>query len=391
MHIFNTKSGIKEELITIDPGTVKAYICGPTVYDYCHIGHARTYINFDVFRRYLEALGYDFRHVQNFTDIDDKINERASATGKPPREVAEYFIKEYFKDMDALGVKRATVYTRVSEFVPKIAEATARLLEMGLAYRSGDAVYLDVKKAGGFGELVSNIEEAVADKIEAGAKKGAFDFTLWRLGKEGEETWDTPLGRGRPGWHIQCVVMSTDSLGPEFDIHWGGMDLIYPHHECEALLSKAIFGKVFVRYWIHNNFVLVGGDKMSKSTGRTVYIRDVLEKFSGETLRAFLLQKHYREKLEYSEEGLEIAERRLQTIREGAKIAKDGRGERGMSACIKDYADMFFASLDDDLRTGEALTIAERLAWEIAEGKRKDFSGAWRVFDAVEGILGIRL
>ncbi|MEN3037103.1 MAG: class I tRNA ligase family protein, partial [Candidatus Methanosuratincola petrocarbonis] len=172
MQVFNTKSGSKEELITSDPGMVKAYICGPTVYDYCHIGHARTYINFDVFRRYLEALGYDFMHVQNFTDIDDKITERAVTQGKAPGEIAEYFIQEYFKDMDSLGVKSATVYTRVSEFVPKIAEATARLLERGLAYRSGNAIYFDVQKAGGFGELISSVEEAVTDKIEKGSKKG---------------------------------------------------------------------------------------------------------------------------------------------------------------------------------------------------------------------------
>ncbi|MEJ5292996.1 MAG: cysteine--tRNA ligase [Candidatus Methanosuratincola sp.] len=391
MQVFNTRSGSKEELITSELGTVKAYICGPTVYDYCHIGHARTYINFDVFRRYLEALGYSFIHVQNFTDVDDKITERAIEQKRQPREVAEYFIQEYFKDVDRLGVKRATVYTRVSEFVPRIAEATARLLEAGLAYRSGGAVYFDVQKAGGFGELVSRVEEAVTDKIETGSKKGPFDFTLWRQGKEGEETWDSPLGRGRPGWHIQCVVMSTETLGPEFDVHWGGIDLIYPHHECEALLSKVIFGKVFVRYWMHNNFVLMGGDKMSKSLGRSVYIRDVLERFSGSALRAFLLGRHYREKIDYSEAGLEGAEGMVQNLREGAKIANEGRGEGEMSDCVKDYSDMFFGCLDDDLRTGEALRIAERLAWEIAEGKDKDFTGAWRIFDAVESILGIRL
>ncbi|MEM4657557.1 MAG: cysteine--tRNA ligase [Candidatus Methanosuratincola sp.] len=391
MQVFNTKSGSKEELITTEPGTVKAYICGPTVYDYCHIGHARTYINFDVFRRYLEALGYVFVHVQNFTDIDDKITERAVAQRKTTREIAEYFIQEYFKDMDSLGIKRATVYTKVSEFVPRIAEETARLLGLGFAYRSGGAIYFDVQKAGGFGELVSEVQEAVTDKIESGSKKGPFDFTLWRQGKEGEETWDSPLGRGRPGWHIQCVVMSTDSLGPGFDVHWGGIDLIYPHHECEALLSRAMFGKVLARYWMHNNFVLMGGDKMSKSLGHSVYIRDVLERFSGSTVRTFLLQKHYREKIDYSEAGLEGAERRLQTLRDGARIARRGRGEGQMSVCVKDYADMFFGSLDDDLRTGEALTIAERLAWEMTEGKDKDFTGAWRIFDAVEGILGIGL
>ncbi len=391
MQVFNTKSGNKEELITIEPGTVKAYICGPTVYDYCHVGHARTYINFDVFRRYLEALGYSFVHVQNFTDIDDKITQRASAQGELPRKVADFFIGEYFKDMDKLNVKRATVYTRVSEFVPKIAEATARLLEEGFAYRSGRAIYFDVQKVGGFGELVSEIEDMVTDKIETGIKKGPFDFTLWMEGKNGEETWDTPMGRGRPGWHIQCVVMSTDSLGPEFDVHWGGIDLIYPHHECEAAISKALFGKPFVRYWIHNNFVLMNGDKMSKSSGQPVYIRNVLKRFSGSVLRTFLLSRHYREKIEYSEDGLESAEKSLQMLKSGAKIAMRNRGTRQMSACVKDYADMFFGSLDDDLSTGEALAIAERLAWEMTKERNKDFTGAWRIFEAVEGILGIRL
>ncbi|MDI9644946.1 MAG: class I tRNA ligase family protein, partial [Candidatus Verstraetearchaeota archaeon] len=271
MQVFNTRIGKKEELITLEPGVVRGYICGPTVYDYCHMGHARTYINFDVFRRYLEALGYRFIHVQNFTDIDDKISGRASDLGKSPLEVAEGYIAEYFKDMDALNIKRATVYTRVSEFVPKIADAVKDLLARGLAYRSDRGIYFDVQRGGGFGELVSGIEEAVTDKVEPGKKRGPFDFALWIETGEREQGWDSVVGRGRPGWHIQCVVMSTETLGRKFDVHWGGMDLIYPHHECEALLSKALFGSSSVRYWIHNNFVVMGGDKMSKSSGRIAY------------------------------------------------------------------------------------------------------------------------
>lgn len=395
MQVFNTKVGGKEEFIPQEPGLIRAYVCGPTVYDFCHIGHARTYINFDVLKRYLEANGYAFRHVQNFTDVDDKITMKAATAGIAPLELAQKYIDEYFRDMDALNVKRATLYTKASDYIPKIVEITGELLERGIAYRSGDTVFFDVAGAGGFGELVKDVEGAVTDRLESGSKRGPFDFVLWRKGGPEEQSWESAIGRGRPGWHTECVAMSLGNLGETLDIHWGGMDLIYPHHECEAIIAKALTSKTFVRYWVHNNFVLITGKKMSKSTGKHVYIRDVLKRHSPDALRLFILSKNYREQIEYSEERLSMAEKVLATIKEGAKAAKEGWGAAGegrMSDCVKEYVGMFFNAMDDDLETGQAIAVLERLSWEIVGGaSKKDFAGAARLFDAAESVLGIRL
>jgi cysteinyl-tRNA synthetase len=393
MLIYNTRSRTKEELITQDPNRVKAYVCGPTVYDYCHIGHARTYVDFDVLRRYLEATGYEVVHIQNFTDVDDKITMRAREEGVEPLEMADRFIAKCFQDMDALNVKRATRYTRASEYVPKIIEITESLLKKGAAYRAGDAIYFDVERAGGFGELLRNLEGAVVDKLDAGnVKRGAFDFVLWREAKEGEASFDSPWGRGRPGWHTECVAMSIENLGEVIDIHWGGKDLIYPHHECEAIMAKTLTGKTFVRYWMHNDFVLLEGEKMSKSTGRTVLIRDILKRYPGEVLRTLLLSKNYRKQLEFSEERLRESQERYNRIKRAAKQARKAGFEREMSPCVKDYVDIFFGAMDDDLETGNAIAAVEGLSEELLSGhSEKDLSGAHRVFDSVENILGIRL
>lgn len=392
MLIYNTRSGMKEELITQEPNKVKAYVCGPTVYDYSHIGHARTYVNFDVLRRYLEALGYEVLHVQNFTDVDDKITMRAREEGVRPLELADRFIAKYFQDIDALNIKRASKYTRASKYIPRIIMITQKLLEKGYAYRAGDAIYFDVEKAGGFGELVKDLKGAVVDRLEAGAKRGPFDFLLWRETREGEESYSSPWGRGLPGWHTECVAMSTDILGEVLDIHWGGKDLIYPHHECEALMARTLTGKTFVRYWMHNDFILLGGEKMSKSTGRTVLIRDVLKRYPGGVLRTLLLSKNYRERLEFSEEELKNAEESYNRMRMGAQEARRAGPTGEMSACVKDYADMFFGAMDDNLETGQALAAVENLSLELLSGSsKKDLTGALRIFDAVENILGIRL
>lgn len=392
MLIFNTKSGTKEEFITQEPGVVKAYVCGPTVYDYCHVGHARAYVNFDVLKRYLEAIGYSFLHVQNFTDVDDKITKRAREREMDPIRLSDEYIEAYFRDMDALNVKRAIKYTRASDYIGKIISVTEKLLEGGHAYRAGGTIFFDVAGGGGFGELVSNIEESVSDPIEKGEKRGPFDFVLWREGQDGEMTWDGPLGRGRPGWHTECVAMAMENLGDVLDLHWGGVDLIFPHHECEALIAKALTGKTFVRYWMHNNFVLMSGKKMSKSIGKSVYIKDVLNKYPGEVLRTFILMKNYREQIEYSDEKMERAAGVYAGIKEGAAQARKLWPAQQVSSCVKEYADMLFGALDDNLETGQALAAVERLSWEIKDkAASKDFSGAARVYDAVESILGIRL
>lgn len=382
----------KEEFMTQSPGLVKAYVCGPTVYDYSHIGHARTYVNFDVLKRYLESLGYDVVHIQNFTDVDDKITSRAKELGVTPNEVANRFIGEYFKDMDRLNVKRANAYPKASEYIPRIIQITKRILDEGYAYHAGDAIYFDVGKAGGFGELVKDLDGSVADKIETDAfKRGPFDFVLWREAKAAEEDWESPWGRGRPGWHTECVAMAMENLGEVIDLHWGGKDLIYPHHECEAMIAKAFSGKTFVRYWAHNEFVLLKGEKMSKSTGNTVLIRDVLGDYPGEALRMLLLSKNYREKVDYSDEGLREVNERYGRLRRAALQARREWSSMEMGACIREYANLFFGAMDDDLETGEALAAVENLAEEILRGyTSKDLRGSARIFDAVENILGIR-
>jgi cysteinyl-tRNA synthetase len=392
MEVYNTRSSSKEELMTQAAGVVKAYVCGPTVYDYSHIGHARTYVNFDVLRRYLEATGYEVVHVQNFTDVEEKITDRARELGISPQALSQRYIAEYFRDMDALNVKRATKYPLASEYIPRIIEITRRLLEGGQAYISGEVIYFDVQSAGGFGELVKNLEDSLADRVtlKGTGKRGPFDFVLWRSAKEGEEGWESPWGIGRPGWHTECVAMSIDNLGTTLDVHWGGKDLIFPHHECEALMARALTGVQFVKYWMHNEFVLLKGEKMSKSTGRTVLIREVLKNHSPEALRLLILSKHYRQKVEYDEGAICEAEERYRRIVEAARRAEGWK--KGMSKCIKEYANLFFGALDDDLETGQAMAVVDRLSTEIlAHAGHSGFEGASRLYDAVEGVLGIRL
>ncbi|MGA2573429.1 MAG: cysteine--tRNA ligase [Candidatus Methanomethylicaceae archaeon] len=393
MQIYNTRTREKEELMTQTPNVVKAYVCGPTVYDYSHIGHARTYVNFDVLKRYLEATGYEVVHIQNFTDVEEKITDKAREEGVDPTALANKYIGEYFKDMDALNVKRATRYPRASEYIGRIIEITKSLVAKGYAYQAGDAIYFEVSKAGGYGELIGNLKGALADKVDrTTVKKDPFDFVLWREAKEAEEGWESPWGRGRPGWHTECVAMAMDSLGEVLDVHWGGKDLIYPHHECEALIAKALTGKTFVRYWMHNEFVLLRGEKMSKSTGNTVPIHEILKRHSGEALRTLLLSKGYREKIDFYDGALDEAEQKHARIKMAAEQArKVGAGDK-MSTCVRDYAGMFFGAMDDDLETGKAMAVVEHLSEELLSGRPgKDLSGAARIFDAVEGVLGIRL
>lgn len=394
MEVFNTRSSRKEELMTQAAGVVKAYVCGPTVYDYSHIGHARTYINFDVLKRYLEATGYEVTHVQNFTDIEEKITQKAKEEGVSTKALTQKYIAEYFKDMDALNVKRATTYTLASDYVQRIIDITAKLLQGGQAYQSGDVIYFDVQSAGGFGELVKNLEDSLADRVmlKGTGKHGPFDFVLWRASKEGEEGWASPWGAGRPGWHTECVAMSIHNLGTTLDIHWGGKDLIYPHHECETLIAKSITGVQFVKYWMHNEFVLLKGEKMSKSTGKTVFVRDVIKSHPPEALRLLILSKHYRQRVEYDEGAMAEAENRYKRLKEAAKLAGRGGAQEGMSGCVKEYTGLFFSALDDDLETGKALVVVERLSFEILVNKGKEgFEGAYRIYDAVEAILGIDL
>jgi cysteinyl-tRNA synthetase len=379
MLIYNTKSKKKEEIIPYEANRIKAYVCGPTVYDYCHIGHAKSYISFDMLKRYLISLGYEVIHIQNFTDIDDRIYEKAKKENKIPFEISERYINEYFKDMDALNIIRASKYTKSSDYITKIIELIKKLIENNYAYELEDGIYFDVEKAGGFGELISNLNDLILDKIELRGKKGPFDFILWRKDEKG---FDSPFGRGFPGWHNECIVMAMDNLGDHIDIHWGGKDLIYPHHECEIIISKALIKRNFVKYWIHNGLVLYKGRKMSKSLGRMIYIRDLLKKYPPSVIRLWILSKKYREDMEFSEDELESTWKTYEKIRTTKeKIRKDNEN---IDDYVKDYINRFISAIDDDLNTPMAIKIIEEF---IDMGKYP--KGSWKLFNLFENILGI--
>ena len=310
LRIYNTLKREKEVFEPIEPGKVSMYVCGPTVYDSCHIGHARSIITFDVIVRYLNAKGYDVTHVRNFTDIDDKIINRANELGMDTRVLAEKYIKEFYEDMDALNVERATIEPRATDHIDQIIKVIEMLIEKGFAYRIDNDVYYAVELFKDYGKLSGRRLE----DMEAGArveidkrKHNPFDFALWKSSKPGEPAWDSPWGKGRPGWHIECSAMSTEYLGETFDIHGGGKDLIFPHHENEIAQSEAAFEKTFVRYWIHNGFVTINQEKMSKSLGNFIVLKEIIKHYHPEALRLFLLSKHYRSPVDFTDNAMNEA------------------------------------------------------------------------------------
>ncbi len=320
MKVYNTLSGQKEEFLP-QGDEVKMYVCGVTPYDHCHLGHAMSYIIFDVIRRYLRFRGYKVKYVQNITDIDDKIIDRANKLGISPRELAEKYTNSYFEDMDALNIERADVYPRATGEIPKIIEVIQGLVDKGYAYPAGGSVYFRVRKVADYGKLSHRSLEsmrAAEGAMGSEEKEDAMDFALWKASKPGEPWWESPWGEGRPGWHIECSAMSLKYLGDTLDIHGGGQDLIFPHHENEIAQSESFTGKKpFVKYWLHNGLVQLGEDKMSKSLGNLITIKEALEKYSPDAIRIFILSSHYRSPLKYSEEGLEAAERGAERLRRG--------------------------------------------------------------------------
>lgn len=376
MLIFNSKTKTKEEFTPNEKNMVRAYVCGPTVYDLCHLGHARSYICFDVLKRFLISKGYEVIHVQNFTDIDDKIIKKAKDEGVSPREISERYISEYFKDMDSLNVVRANKYTKVTDYIEEIAKFIEKLLKLEYAYRYGNEIYFDVEKAGGFGELIKSVSDFLVDDVKAEGKKGPFDFILWKFDEKG---FESKIGRGFPGWHIECVVMSMNNLGENIDIHWGGKDLIYPHHECESLIAKTLIGRSFVKYWVHNGLILFKGRKMSKSSSSKAYIREIIKEYSAPVIRIWILSKHYREDMNFSEEGLNHAQEIYMKIKRASEII-----EEDYESELNDYFNEFISAMNDDLNTEKAIKIVE----EIAEKKLK---GSRKLFKLFEEILGIKL
>ncbi|WP_297509994.1 cysteine--tRNA ligase [Thermococcus sp.] len=369
IRVYNTLTRQKEEFRPLREGEVRMYVCGPTVYDYPHLGHARTYIAFDVIRRYLEHRGYTVLMVMNFTDIDDKIIKRANETGEDPKELAERFLRIFLEDMEALKVKPADVYPRVTEHMDDIIEFVKKLQEKGYAYEGSDGVYFEVRKFREYGKLSKiRLEDLVKGaRVEPGeGKKNPEDFALWKKAKPGEPKWESPWGEGRPGWHIECSTMSSKYLGESFDIHGGGNDLIFPHHENEIAQSEACFGHEWVRYWLHTGFVMVDGEKMSKSLGNFVTVRELLQRYSPEVIRLFVLQRHYRSPLDYTEEGLMHAKNNLERLyntlenirvaMEKAEIAfRWEKPEFEAYEAIRNARKKFYDAMDDDFNTAEAL------------------------------------
>ena len=315
MYVYNTMTRRKEELVPMTPGVIKMYVCGPTVYNFIHIGNARPLVVFDTMRRYLEYRGYKVEFVSNFTDIDDKLIRRANEENTTVPALAEKYIKEYYTDADGLGAERAACNPRATEHIDDIIKLVQKLIDMGHAYPADNGdVYFSVRSFPGYGKLSGQS----IDSLESGAridpteqKKDPLDFSIWKGAKPGEPSWDTPWGKGRPGWHIECSAMSMSILGESFDVHAGGQDLIFPHHENEIAQSEAATGKPFARYWLHNGYINVNNQKMSKSLGNFMLVRDISSQFDLEAVRLFLLSAQYRNPVNFSRELVEQADAHL--------------------------------------------------------------------------------
>lgn len=319
--VYNTLSRQLEEFVPIEPGKVRMYVCGPTVYNYIHIGNARAAVAFDTIRKYLEFRGYAVRYVSNFTDVDDKILRAARETGEEPRSLAERFIQAYHDDTGALNVAQADVHPTVTDNIDEIIAFNEALIERGYAYESGGDVYFKTREFESYGKLSGiSVDELLAgaserlDEADSQLKEDPLDFALWKTAKDGELSWDSPWGKGRPGWHIECSVMATRELGDTIDIHAGGQDLQFPHHENEIAQTEAKTGQSFANYWLHNGFVTMDSEKMSKSLGNFKLLRDLLEHFDGQVLRFLLATAHYRKPINYSEAAIEEAQVNLQKI-----------------------------------------------------------------------------
>ena len=379
MKLFNTLTRQKEEFVPLEPGKVKIYSCGPTVYNYFHIGNARPFIIFDTLRRYLKYRGYDVKFVQNFTDIDDKLIKRANEEGTTVKEIAEKYIKEYFADADALGIQRADVHPTATDTIPEIIQIISKLIEKGYAYEVEGDVYFDKNKFTQYGKLSHHN----FDELEAGIrvdvnerKRHPMDFALWKAQKPGEPAWDSPWGKGRPGWHIECSAMVLKHLGETIDIHCGGLDLIFPHHENEIAQSEAATGKPFARYWLHNGFINVNNEKMSKSLNNFFTVRDISKIYDYEVIRFFMLSAHYRSPINFSDELMQQSKNALERLynclanlehkKENAADRQEFTAEEEVFRdSLMKYKEKFIDSMEDDLNTADAIAALFEMVKEI--------------------------
>ncbi|NLB39501.1 MAG: cysteine--tRNA ligase [Clostridiales bacterium] len=407
MKVYNSMTRSKEELVPLKPGKVGIYACGPTVYDYFHIGNARMFITFDLLRRYLEHRGYDVTYIQNFTDVDDKMIARAQAEGIEVSELAHRFIDAYFEDAKALGIQPATVHPRATEHIQKIIDLISQLVKKGIAYPMDGDMYYDTTAFPNYGRLSGQN----LDDLDAGArvdvdegKRHPADFALWKAEKPGEPAWDSPWGRGRPGWHIECSAMSMTYLGETFDIHCGGQDLMFPHHENEIAQSEGATGHPFVRYWMHNGFLNIDNRKMSKSLGNFFTVRDILKEYDAEDIRMFMLSAHYRSPLNFSRDMMAQAHAsltRLYTARDRMDFllehAHDGaptKEEEDLIACAEQALPRFYEAMDDDLNTAGALGVMFDLVYDVntiqsETPSRKAVEAARTALLAMAGVLGL--
>lgn len=401
MKIFNTLTRQKDEFIPLTEGEVKIYACGPTVYNFIHIGNARPLCVFDVLRRYLSWRGYKVTFVQNFTDIDDKLIKKANEEGITVPEVAERYIKEFWVDANGMNIKEASVHPRATENIEQIQGIISKLVEKGFAYESGGDVYFRAKKFDEYGKL----SHQPLEDLEAGArinvaeiKEDPMDFCLWKGAKPGEPFWDSPWGQGRPGWHIECSAMAGRYLGDTIDIHCGGLDLIFPHHENEIAQSECANGCEFARYWMHNGFINVDNHKMSKSLGNFFTVRDVAEKYGYEPIRYLMISSQYRSPINYSidiiEQGKNALER-LYTCRDNLDFALENAAEGGeIPAYLAERKQAFIDAMEDDLNTADAIGVVFQLVRDInttiAEGAGKDtLTAAAELFDELTDVLGL--
>mgnify|MGYP001092901417 CR=1 FL=1 len=407
MKVYNTLTRKKEELVPITPGEIKMYACGPTVYNYIHIGNARPLCIFDILRRYLEYRGYNVKFVQNFTDIDDKIIRRANEEHVDFSEISERYIKEFWTDADGLNVRHATINPKATENIDAIIQIISTLIEKGYAYEAQGDVYFSTEKFKDYGKL----SHQPLEDLEAGArimvgevKREPMDFAVWKAAKPGEPAWDSPWGKGRPGWHIECSAMNWRYLGDTIDIHCGGQDLIFPHHENEIAQSECFTGKPFAHYWMHNGYINVDNVKMSKSLGNFFTVRDVAEKYGYEPIRYLLISAQYRSPINYSTDIIEqciSALNRLYTCRDSLdfelKNAVDAEhdGDKAIIDGFDKYREQFIAAMDDDLNTADAIASIFELVRDIntnVVGKTPSkalVEGAIAMFDELTGVLGL--
>jgi cysteinyl-tRNA synthetase len=407
MKLYNSLTQKKETFTPIEEGKVRMYSCGPTVYNYFHIGNARPFIVFDVLRRFLEYTGYDVTFVQNFTDVDDKIINRSHEEGITPSEVSEKYIQEYFTDADALGIKRADAHPKVSEHINEIIAMIKTLEDKGLAYNIDGNVYYRVEDFKEYGKL----SKQSLEDLKSGAridvndeKESPLDFALWKKKKDGEPFWESPWGDGRPGWHIECSAMSKKHLGETIDIHGGGQDLIFPHHENEIAQSEGSSGKPFANYWVHNGYININNEKMSKSKGNFFTVRDIAQKFDLEVVRMFLLMAHYRSPVNFSEPLLQQAANALERLYnakfqmnfllENTTLEAASEAETKWIAGLAQYKKSFIAAMEDDINTADAIAAIFDLVRDLnshltESSSRTAIQSGQAIFTELTSVLGL--